>query len=165
MSGRPRRWPGGLRALAALLFIGAPVAAEAAPALWQVSDADSSVWLFGSIHVLPPSVTWRTPTFDEVLKKADQVYFEADIGPLGQFGLILQSLTLGFAAHDPWLDKVISAEVAADLVSKVAGTKVAGTVARRIPLVGGLVGMGADGYAAWKVGRYADRELLPLARR
>jgi hypothetical protein len=68
-------------------------------------------------------------------------------------------------AHDPGLDRVISAEVAADLVAKVAGKKLAGTVGRRIPLVGGLVGMGADGYATWRIGRYADRELLPLARR
>jgi hypothetical protein len=68
-------------------------------------------------------------------------------------------------AHDPTLDRVISAEVAADLVQKVAGKKLAGTVARRIPLVGGLVGLGADAYATWKIGRYADRELLPLARR
>ncbi|MGC4113048.1 MAG: EcsC family protein [Nocardioides sp.] len=68
-------------------------------------------------------------------------------------------------AHDPGLDRVISAEVASDLIAKVAGKKMAGTVARRIPLVGGLVGMGADGYATWKIGRYADRELLPLARR
>jgi EcsC protein family len=68
-------------------------------------------------------------------------------------------------AHDPSLDRVISAEVAADLVAKVAGKKLAGTVARRIPLVGGFVGMGTDGYATWRIGRYADRELLPLARR
>jgi hypothetical protein len=68
-------------------------------------------------------------------------------------------------AHDPSLDRVISAEVAASLVNKVAGKRLAGTVARRIPLVGGFVGMGADGYATWKIGRYADRELLPLARR
>jgi hypothetical protein len=68
-------------------------------------------------------------------------------------------------AHDPWLDRVISAEVASDLVQKVAGKRLAGTVARRIPLVGGLVGMGADGYATWRIGRYADRELLPRARR
>jgi hypothetical protein len=68
-------------------------------------------------------------------------------------------------AHDPGLDRVISAEVASDLVSKVAGKRLAGTVARRIPLVGGFVGMGADGYATWKIGRYAERELLPLARR
>ena len=68
-------------------------------------------------------------------------------------------------AHDPTIDRVICAEVASDLMAKVAGKKMAGTVARRIPLVGGLVGMGADGYATWKVGRYADRELLPRARR
>jgi hypothetical protein len=68
-------------------------------------------------------------------------------------------------AHDPWLDLVISAEVASDLMQKVAGKKAAGAVARRVPLVGGLVGMGADGYVTWKVGRYTDRELLPLARR
>ena len=68
-------------------------------------------------------------------------------------------------AFDPMLDRVISAEVAADLVAKVAGKRVAGSAARRIPLVGGLVGAGADGYATWRVGRYADRELLPLRRR
>jgi hypothetical protein len=68
-------------------------------------------------------------------------------------------------AHDPGLDRVISAEVAADLVAKVAGKRVAGSAARRIPLLGGLVGAGADGFLTWQVGRYADRELLPLARR
>jgi len=68
-------------------------------------------------------------------------------------------------AFDPGLDRVISAEVAADLVAKVAGKRLAGSAARRIPLVGGLVGAGADGYATWRVGRYADRELLPLRRR
>jgi hypothetical protein len=68
-------------------------------------------------------------------------------------------------AHDPGLDRVISAAVAAELVAKVAGKRVAGSAARRIPLVGGLVGAGADGYVTWQVGRYADRELLPLRRR
>ena len=60
---------------------------------------------------------------------------------------------------------MISAAVAADLVAKVAGKRVAGSAARRIPFVGGLVGAGADGYITWQVGRYADRELLPLRRR
>ena len=41
-------------------------------------------------------------------------------------------------AHDPDLDRVISAEVAADLVAKVAGKRLAVTVGRRIPVVGGL---------------------------
>jgi hypothetical protein len=68
-------------------------------------------------------------------------------------------------AHDPWLDEVVCAEVASDLVTKVAGKRLAGTAGRRIPFVGGFIGAGADGYATWRIGRYADRELLPLARR
>jgi hypothetical protein len=68
-------------------------------------------------------------------------------------------------AHDPDLDKIISAEVAAELVTKVAGKRLATTVGRRIPVAGGFIGLGADAYATWRVGRYADRELLPRARR
>ena len=66
-------------------------------------------------------------------------------------------------AHDPELDRIISAEVASDIISRVAGKRLATSVGRRVPVVGGLVGMGADGFATWKVGRYADKELLPRA--
>jgi hypothetical protein len=68
-------------------------------------------------------------------------------------------------AHDPYLDRLISAAVASELITRVAGKRLAVNVARRVPVVGGLVGAGADGYATWRVGRYADREFLPRAKR
>ncbi len=67
--------------------------------------------------------------------------------------------------HDPTLDATISVEVATDLISRVAGKRLATTVGRRVPVVGGLVGAGADGYITWRIGRYVDRELLPRAAR
>ncbi|CUR62251.1 conserved hypothetical protein [metagenome] len=67
-------------------------------------------------------------------------------------------------AHDPTLDATISAVVATDLIARVAGKRLATTVGRKIPVVGGVVGAGADGFATWKIGRYADRELLPRPR-
>ena len=67
-------------------------------------------------------------------------------------------------AHDASLDAIIGAEVAADLVARIAGKRFAVTIGRRVPVVGGLVGMGADGYATWKIGRYADREILARPR-
>jgi uncharacterized protein (DUF697 family) len=67
--------------------------------------------------------------------------------------------------HDPDLDRLISAEVASDLIARVAGKRLATTVGRRVPVVGGLVGASADGFTTWRVGRYADRELLPRIRR
>jgi uncharacterized protein YbaP (TraB family) len=45
----------------------APSAAkDADPALWVVKDADTTIYLFGTIHVLKPGLTW----FDEAVKAA-----------------------------------------------------------------------------------------------
>lgn len=67
--------------------------------------------------------------------------------------------------HQPELDAVISGQVASALVARVAGKRLAGAIGRRVPVVGGLVGAGTDGYVTWRVGRYADREFLPRAPR
>ena len=67
--------------------------------------------------------------------------------------------------HDGELDGTVSAVVASALITRIMGKRLATTVGRRVPVVGGLVGMGADGYATWRIGRYADRELLPRNRR
>ncbi len=67
--------------------------------------------------------------------------------------------------HDPTLDPIISAEVASDLISRVAGKRLVTTVGRRVPVVGGVVGLGTDAFVTWKIGRYADRELLPRTAR
>lgn len=66
--------------------------------------------------------------------------------------------------HDPALDPIISNEVAADLFARIAGKRIATVVGRRVPLVGGFVGAGVDGFGTWQVGRYADREFLPRRR-
>ena len=67
--------------------------------------------------------------------------------------------------HDPHLDSVMANEVAAELITGIAGKKVVTTVGRRVPVVGGLVGAGTDGYSTWRIGRYVDREFLPRHRR
>ncbi|WP_295661054.1 EcsC family protein [uncultured Nocardioides sp.] len=67
--------------------------------------------------------------------------------------------------HDPQLDTIIATVVASSLISRVAGKRLATTIGRRVPVVGGLVGMGADGYSTWRIGRYADSELLRRTRR
>ncbi len=67
--------------------------------------------------------------------------------------------------HDPHIDNVMANEVASELITKVAGKRIAVTVGRRVPVVGGVVGAGTDGYSTWKIGRYVDREFLPRNRR
>ena len=80
----------------------------------------------------------------------------------------LPSTPMGIAtapAYDPHLNTVIANEVTSELLTKVAGKRIATTVGRRVPVVGGLVGAGTDAYQTWQIGRYADRELLPRPRR
>jgi uncharacterized protein (DUF697 family) len=67
-------------------------------------------------------------------------------------------------AYDPDTATVITAQVASELLNRVVGKRLATTVGRRVPVIGGVVGASADGYATWRIGRYAGRELLPRAR-
>lgn len=56
-----------------------PVAdAPPKPAIWKVADADTTVYLFGTVHVLPPTLTWHSPAVDKALGEAKAVYFETD---------------------------------------------------------------------------------------
>lgn len=63
-----------ITALPLALFGAHPVAAEggtdaaattpagSGPALWKVADEDTTIYLFGTVHVLPKDVVWYTPT-------------------------------------------------------------------------------------------------------
>lgn len=67
--------------------------------------------------------------------------------------------------HDPTLDQTISTVLANELIGRVIGKRIATTVGKRVPVIGGAVGLVADGWSTWRVGRYADREFLPRALR
>jgi hypothetical protein len=46
------------------------------PAMWKVADADTTIYLFGTIHALPPGQTWRSPAFEKALASADELVLE-----------------------------------------------------------------------------------------
>lgn len=57
----------------------APVAVSAAdadPALWVVRDADTTVYLFGTIHVLKPGLSWFDEAVRTAFDRADEVKLE-----------------------------------------------------------------------------------------
>lgn len=62
----------------------------AQPALWRVADADTTVYLFGSIHMLPAGASWRSDAVDHALAESPVVYFEADVlsDPAGLAALV-----------------------------------------------------------------------------
>jgi len=101
----------------------APQAAQqpaAKPALWEVSDPDTTIYLFGTIHLLPPNYSWRTPTLDTAIAKSDSLYVETIVDPAHPEGIRNALATLDRStglppiadrvdpARRPLLDKAIS---------------------------------------------------------
>ena len=64
-------------AVALPLLTPAPARAqEAAPALWVVRDADSTLYLFGTVHVLKPDTDWASTRVDQAFDSAQDIWFE-----------------------------------------------------------------------------------------
>ncbi|MET3780170.1 uncharacterized protein YbaP (TraB family) [Brevundimonas sp. 1080] len=53
----------------------APIQGEG-PALWVVKDADSTLYLFGSVHVLRPATGWSSPRVEAAFDSASDIWFE-----------------------------------------------------------------------------------------
>ncbi|TCJ37572.1 TraB/GumN family protein [Parafrankia sp. BMG5.11] len=72
-------------ALAALLLAAgcattpAPVPASTGPALWAVADADTTIYLFGTVHALPKDVPWMRGKIGPALAASDTLVTEIDL--------------------------------------------------------------------------------------
>lgn len=62
-----------------LAWLGVVGAAAAAPALWLVRNERTEIYLFGTLHALPPGTAWRTAAYDRAFARADTVWFEAPL--------------------------------------------------------------------------------------
>jgi hypothetical protein len=47
------------------------------PAIWKISDADTTIYLFGTVHSLPPGFRWRNPALEAVIVRADSLLLES----------------------------------------------------------------------------------------
>jgi uncharacterized protein YbaP (TraB family) len=63
-------------AAATLGLLLSPATAAAEPATWTIRDADSTILLFGSVHLLPDGLNWRPAALDAALAEADDLWFE-----------------------------------------------------------------------------------------
>ncbi|MBB5687054.1 TraB/GumN family protein [Sphingobium boeckii] len=117
-----------LAALAALPLVASCSAAEVAvseakPALWKVADADTTIYLFGTIHVLPKDYQWRTRPFEAALATADSLVLEIVVdGAEAQDPKTMQALATS-PGLPPLLDRVPAAERPA-LSDLVASSKI-----------------------------------------
>ncbi len=47
--------------------------------MWVIRDADSTIYLTGTIHILPPELEWRSPKLEAALDEARELWLEIEI--------------------------------------------------------------------------------------
>lgn len=101
----------------------APAPIEAArPALWEVSDPDTTIYLFGTIHLLPESFAWRTETIDQAIANAETLYVETIIDEKNPQPLIAALTNLGYSPGQPPLAERVPPEKRQLLEAAIAKT-------------------------------------------
>lgn len=71
-----------------------PPGAVPGPALWQVSDADTTIYLFGTVHALPQGKPWFDGRIERAFTAADEMITEVDLSDQTASAAAMQSAAL-----------------------------------------------------------------------
>lgn len=78
-----------------------PAATKARPALWTVSDADTTIYLFGTIHLLPKGIDWYGGPVAEAFERSGELVTEIPeysdtetAGAVMRFGMLPEKQSL-----------------------------------------------------------------------
>lgn len=110
----PRLARRALAGLAGALALGAAAPAAAEPALWVLKDEDSTIYIFGTVHVLRPDTNWRSEKVRKAFAESQELVLEvAGLEDPAQAAPLLQ--TYGLDRTTP-----LSAKIDADDRAKLA---------------------------------------------
>jgi uncharacterized protein YbaP (TraB family) len=107
------------------------------PALWVVKDADSTLYLFGTVHVLRPTIGWASDRVNAAFDSADEIWFEIS-DPDNQAAIMPLVQQYGVSPDKP-LSSLLTAEEIADL--DAAAKTVGMTAAQLDPMRPWLAGL------------------------
>ena len=111
----------GLLATLALAACASPTPREAGPrpALWQVADEDTKIYLFGTFHLLPKDYRWRTPRLDSAMAESAELVTE--LGTLDDPMAGMQTIvSLGVSPNLPPLAERVPEEKRDELRQMIA---------------------------------------------
>ncbi len=110
--------------VAALLALGSAPAAQARtnvarPALWEISDADTTIYLFGTIHLLPENYSWQSPKLQKAMGGAQQLMVETIVDEKDPSKLMSAMASLAFSPNLPPLASRVAPEKRAALAEAI----------------------------------------------
>jgi uncharacterized protein YbaP (TraB family) len=97
-----------------------PSGQTATPSLWHIKGAQGEVYLFGSVHVLPPNLEWRTAAVRRGLARSDIYVFEVpqDEKAVAELQGLIQAK--GYLPQDQTLRGLLHPEARPDFDAAIA---------------------------------------------
>ncbi|MEP3421208.1 MAG: TraB/GumN family protein [Erythrobacter sp.] len=90
------------------------------PALWKVSDEDTTIYLFGTVHALPDDIVWYDAEIDAALNSSDTVVTEIKMDPASEAAMQQLSMQKGLSADGTNLRSLLDEEQTAAYEAAVA---------------------------------------------
>jgi len=133
------------------------------PPIWVVSDADSEITLYPTLHILPPEIKWKSDEMTKRLAEAEEVWFEILPGSENDPALQTAMLQLGLNPGSSLSEKLNEEEVTA-LKAAVAplGMPFQAIDQMRPWLVSNFVGVGALIDKGFDPNAGVEKQLQPL---
>jgi uncharacterized protein YbaP (TraB family) len=95
---------------------------ETGPAMWVVSDPDTTIYLFGTIHLLPRDSSWRTADFNSAVQQSQVLVLETLVDTANPQELAAQMAALGFRSGLPPIVERVDPSRRAALEQAIAKT-------------------------------------------
>ena len=92
-------------------------AQETGPALWKVADEDTTIYLFGTIHVLPENVDWYSSPIENALMSSDSIITEIKLDASTQTKAQQLSMARGMLPTGTTLRSLLDEETVASYES------------------------------------------------
>lgn len=90
-------------------------ALPAGPAMWQVADEDTTIYLFGTVHILPKEVEWLDNTITDALGRSDIIITELPMDAAADAELAQLSATMSNLPEGTTLRSLLTPEQTATL--------------------------------------------------
>ena len=85
-------------------------AASTGPALWKVADEDTTIYLFGTVHVLPQGIDWYDATIAGALEGSDMIVTEIRMDKENEAKLQQLSMSMGMLPSGTTLRSLLTPE-------------------------------------------------------
>jgi uncharacterized protein len=80
------------------------------PALWKVADEDTTIYLFGTVHVLPKEIEWYDASIAKAFEGSDVIVTEIPMDPASEAALGQMAQSKGMLPAGTTLRSLLNAE-------------------------------------------------------